>query len=205
MKNIILPFLLLFCSIEISAQYSTNICDAAYSDFKALMNIFLQTPTDKSINEEIYNRLESLQDEIGKAHVTQEERYQLNSLVADIFVVKEFLSPISNKCNSHLSNKQLGRLQTIFGGDFIKVKLNVKCPVDEVEFIETRLGSLKICYFHNISTKTDNGLRIKYYAASGSATSCGKYGAMKNEYTPVLHNVGIKYLKMISASIIERF
>lgn len=205
MRSIIFPFFLLFCSIEASPQYSYNICDAACSDFKTLINIFLQTPTDKSINEEIYNRLDRFQDEIGKAHVAQEERYKLNSLIADVVIVKLFIAPISNKCNSHLSGKQLDRLQTIFGKDFMKAKLNVKCPIDEIEFIEISLGGLKVCYFHNISKKTGNGLRIKYYAASGSTTSRGEYGSMENEYVPVLHNVGTKYLRMISATIIERF
>ena len=45
----------------------------------------------------------------------------------------------------------------------------------------------------------------KYHAASGNTSSRGDYAAMNNEYTPILNNAGTKYLKLISASIIERF
>lgn len=195
---------ILLFSTKSFAQYD-NICNAAYADFNNLMEAFLQLPTERERNEEIYSRLEELQNIIKEIHVPQEERYKLNSLVADINVIKEFMSPISNKYNAHLSSYNLERLQNIFGQNFSKSKLNVKCPKDEVEFIEVRLGSLIICYFHCISNKVKNGLRIKFHAASGNANSSGEYGAMKNEYTPIIHNAGEKYLKIYSAMIIERF
>jgi hypothetical protein len=40
---------------------------------------------------------------------------------------------------------------------------------------------------------------------SGNTTSSGEYGAMKNEYTPIIHNAGQKYVKVSSATIVERF
>lgn len=204
MKKVLFLFCILLYSVKSVAQYN-NVCDAAYADFNNLMEAFLQLPTEPVRNEEIYNHLEKLQQLIQTIHVTQEERYQLNSLLADIKVVKEFMSPIANQYNAHLSGGNLERLQTIFGENFKKVKLNVKCPADEVEFIEVRLGSLVICYFHCISKKVENGLRIKYYASSGNTTSHGEYGAMKNIYTPMLHNAGKTYLRVNSATIVKRF
>lgn len=204
MQKVLLLLSILLFSTKSFAQYD-NICDAAYADFNNLMEAFLQLPTEQERNEEIYSHLEELQNIIKEIHVSKEERYKLNSLVADINVVKNFMSPISNKYNAHLSNHNLERLQNIFGQNFSKSKLNVKCPKDEVEFIEIKLGSLIICYFHCISNKVENGLRIKFRAASGDTNISGEYGAMKNEYTPIIHNAGKKYLKIYSAMIIERF
>jgi len=204
MRNILFSLCLLFSSANSYAQYN-NVCDVAYSDFNNLIEAFLQLPTEQIRNEEIYNRLDELQNIINEIHVSKEERYKLNSLQADISAVKEFMSPISNKYNAHLSNNNINRLQTIFGGNFIQTKLNVKCPSDEVQFIEVKVGSLIICYFHCISKKAENGLRIKFYAVSGNTTSSGEYGTMKNEYTPITHNAGQKYVKVSSATIVERF
>lgn len=204
MKKILFFLCILFFSIKSYAQYD-NVCDAACVDFNNLMEAFLQLPTEQMRNEKIYNQLEELQNIIKEIHVSQEERYKLNSLLADINVVKEFMSPISNKYNAHLSNSNMERLQTIFGRNFVKIKLNVKCSSDEVEFIEVKLGNLIVCYFHCISKKVENGLRIKYHAISGNTISSGEYGAMKNKYTPILHNAGEKYLRINSATIIERF
>lgn len=205
MRNILFSLCLLFSSANSFAQYN-NVCDVAYTDFNNLIEAFLQLPTEQIRNEEIYNRLDELQNIINEIHVSKEERYKLNSLQADISAVKEFMSPISNKYNAHLSNNNINRLQTIFGENFTKAKLNVKCPSDEVEFIEVKVGSLIICYFHCISKIADNGLRIKFHAVSGNnTTSSGEYGAMKNEYTPIIHNAGQKYVKVSSATIVERF
>lgn len=204
MRNILFSLCLLFSSANSFAQYN-NVCDVAYTDFNNLIEAFLQLPTEQIRNEEIYNRLDELQNIINEIHVSKEERYKLNSLQADISAVKEFMSPISNKYNAHLSNNNINRLQTIFGENFTKAKLNVKCPSDEVQFIEVKVGSLIICYFHCISKITDNGLRIKFHAVSGNTTSSGEYGAMKNEYTPIIHNAGQKYVKVSSATIVERF
>ena len=204
MRNILFSLCLLFSSANSFAQYN-NVCDVAYTDFNNLIEAFLQLPTEQIRNEEIYNRLDELQNIINEIHVSKEERYKLNSLQADISAVKEFMSPISNKYNAHLSNNNINRLQTIFGENFTKAKLNVKCPSDEVQFIEVKVGSLIICYFHCISKIADNGLRIKFHAVSGNTTSSGEYGAMKNEYTPIIHNAGQKYVKVFSATIVERF
>lgn len=204
MRNILFSLCLLFSSANSFAQYN-NVCDVAYTDFNNLIEAFLQLPTEQIRNEEIYNRLDELQNIINEIHVSKEERYKLNSLQADISAVKEFMSPISNKYNAHLSNNNINRLQTIFGENFTKAKLNVKCPSDEVQFIEVKVGSLIICYFHCISKIADNGLCIKFHAVSGNTTSSGEYGAMKNEYTPIIHNAGQKYVKVSSATIVERF
>ena len=83
------------------AQYN-NVCDAAYTDFNNLIKAFLQHPTEQTRNEEIYNHLDELQNIINEIHVSKEERYKLNSLQADIGVVKKFIAPISNKYNAHL-------------------------------------------------------------------------------------------------------
>ncbi|MCQ2171186.1 MAG: hypothetical protein MJZ17_00305 [Bacteroidales bacterium] len=204
MKRILCLLCILFCSAKSYAQYD-NICDAAYADFNLLMGAFLQIPTEQAQNEKIYSQLDELREIIKGVHVSQEERYKLNSLVADINVVQKFMSPISNKSNEHLSNGNIVRLEAIFENNWSRMKLDVKCPSDEVEFIEVRLGDLNICYFHCISKKVQNGLRIKFHAKSGNTTSEGEYGAMKNEYTPIIHNAGEKYLKITSATIVERF
>lgn len=83
--------------------------------------------------------------------------------------------------------------------------MTAKYPNDEIEFIEVRVGDLIICYYHCISKKAKNGLRIKFHAISGNTTISGEYGAMKNEYTPIVHNAGKKYVKVSSATILERF
>ena len=204
MKYILFSLWMLFFSANCYAQ-NNDICEAAYSDFNNLLEAFLQFPTDPERNEEIYNYLDELQSLISEIHVSKEERYKLNSLLADIKVVKEFMSPISNKYNAHLSNSNIRRLQTIFGENFKLGKLNVKCPSDEVEFVELKIGELVICYFHCISKNVKNGLRIKFYASSGNSSSSGEYGASLNEYTPIIHNAGKKYVKISSASIIKRF
>lgn len=204
MRNILFSLCLLFCSMKSFAQYN-NVCDAAYTDFNNLIKAFLQHPTEQTRNEEIYNHLDELQNIINEIHVSKEERYKLNSLQADIGVVKKFIAPVSKKYNAHLSNTDINRLQTIFGGNFTQTKLNVKCPIDEVQFIEIKVSSLIICYFHCISKKAKNGLRIKFYAVSNNSTNSGEYGAMKNEYTPITHNAGQKYIRVSSATIIKRF
>lgn len=204
MRMLGLLLCILFSSIHSYAQYD-NVCDAAYADFNLLMETFLQFPTNQMRNEDIYNRLDELQNIIKKVQVSREERYKLNSLQADINVIKEFISPISNKYNAHLSSNNIERLQTIFGQNFIKTKLSVKCPSDEVEFVEVKVGALIICYFHCISKKTDNGLRIKFHAKSENTTRSGECGAMKNEYTPIIHNAGKKYARVSSVAIVERF
>lgn len=48
-------------------------------------------------------------------------------------------------------------------------------------------------------------MRIKFHAVSGNTSSSGEYGAMKNEYTPIIHNAGKQYLKIKSATIVKRF
>ena len=179
--------------------------EAAAEDFNNLMNVFIQNPNDINLNEEIYNELDNLQNLIGQIHVTREERYALNSIVADIKVVKDFMAPISNKFNSHLSVNNISRLSNIFGNLLTTRKLNVKCPSNEIEFIELRLSSLIICYLHCISNKVENGVRVKFYARSGNQQSNGEYGAMKNEYTPIIHNVGKSYATIRSATITKRF
>lgn len=195
---------MLLGTIKGYSQYD-NICDAAYADFDNLIELFLQFPTEQTRNEEIYNHLEELQNIITKVHVSQDERYKLNSLQGDINVIKAFMSPISKKYNAHLSSSNMQRLQTIFGENFTQTKLNVQCPKDEVEFWEVKVGSLTICYFHCISKKAKTGMRIKFHAVSGNTSSSGEYGAMKNEYTPIIHNAGKQYLKIKSATIVERF
>ena len=208
MKKLIIMLCILFntplSSTKAFAQYNTAY-DAIYSDFNMLMDAFLQMPTEKERNKEIYNRLDELQNLIKAVHVSQDERYKLNYLQTNIKTVQEFISPISNKYNAHLSNKNIERLQTIFGQDYTKTKLNVKCPSDEVEFIEIKVRDLIICYIHCTSKKVENGLRIKFYASSGNSTQQGEYGVLKNEYAPIMHNVGEKYLNVNSAKIVKRF
>ena len=89
MRNILFSLCLLFCSMKSFAQYN-NVCDAAYTDFNNLIKAFLQHPTEQTRNEEIYNHLDELQNIINEIHVSKEERYKLNSLQADIGVVKKF-------------------------------------------------------------------------------------------------------------------
>lgn len=203
MRVLCLLLYILF-TVNSYAQYN-NVYDAACADFNRLLEVFLQLPTNQARNEEIYNRLDELENIIKEVQVSKDERYKLNSLEADINVVKEFMLPVSNKYNAHLSDKNIERLQTIFGQNFIKKKMTVKCPNDEIEFIEVRVGDLIICYYHCISKKAKNGLRIKFHAISGNTTISGEYGAMKNEYTPIVHNAGKKYVKVSSATILERF
>jgi len=205
MKRIALLLIIVSCALQTNAQFGYNGYNYVCMEFTTLLNAFLQAPTNRSSNEEIFNKLDYLQNDIKQAQVDDEERRKLDYLSSDIEIVKEFMAPISNKYNSHLKEGQLIRLQELLGQNFTKTRLKVKCPVNEVEFIEIKLSSLRICYFHNISQKDKKGLRIKYYAASGNTNSRGDYAALYNEYTPILNNAGYKYLKMISASIIERF
>lgn len=183
-------------------QYSF---EAAVIDFNNIIGAFLQLPTEPTRNEAVYIQLESLQNFITNSHVSQEDRYRLNSLQADINVLKEFISPVSGKYNAHLSSGDINRLHNILGEYFTQTKLNVKCSHDEIEFVEIKVGTLVICYFHCISKKTENGIRIKFHVASGNSSCDGEYGALKGEYTPILHNVGMKYLRVRSATIIKRF
>lgn len=205
MRKIVVLLFYLSCTLHVSAQFGYNGYNSVCLEFTALLNAFIQSPKNRASNEEIFNKLDYLQKYIKQIQVDDEERHKLNIVNSDIEIVKEFMAPISNKYNSHLKENQLIRLQELFGQNLTKSKLNVNCPKDEVEFIEIRLSSLKICYFHNISQKKQNGIRIKYHAASGNTSSRGDYAAMNNEYTPILNNAGTKYLKLISASIIERF
>lgn len=204
MRTVLFSLCMLFFAGNSYAQYN-SVFDAVYASFNNLMEAFLQLPTEQVRNEEIYNRLEELQNVISGTHVSREERYKLNTLQADMEVVKEFISPVSNKYNAHLSSSKIKRLQAIFNNNFTQTILNVKCPNDEVQFIEVKVGSLIICYLHCISKKVENGLRIKYYAVSGNTTCSGEYGAIKNEYTPIIHNAGRKYARIKSATIVERF
>lgn len=204
MKTTFIVACILLGTMKGYSQYD-NIYDAAHADFNNLIELFLQHPTEQTRNEEIYNYLEELQNIITKVHVSQEERYKLNSLQSDINVIKAFMSPISKKYNAHLSSSNMKRLQKIFGENFTQIKLNVQCSKEEVEFLEVKVGSLTICYFHCISKKAKTGIRIKFHAVSGNTSSNGEYGAMKNEYTPIIHNAGKKYLRVKSATVIERF
>lgn len=205
MRKIAVLLFILSCTLHVSAQFGYHGYKSVCLEFTSLLNAFIQSPTNRASNEEIFNKLDCLQNDLKLAQVDDDERRKLNCVVSDIEVVKEFMAPIANKYNSHLKESQLIRLQELFGQNLTKAKLNVKCPVDEVEFIEISLSSLRICYFHNISKKKQYGIRIKFYAASGNSNSRGDYAAKNNEYTPVLSNADTKYLKMISASIIERF
>lgn len=204
MRAVFFIFCMLLGSIKGYSQYN-NICDAAYADFNNLVELFLELPTEQVRNEKIYNLLDELQNTIMDVHVSQEERYKLNSLQGDINVIKAFMSPISKKYNAHLSSSNIKRLKTIFGDNFMQTKLNVQCPKEEIEFWEVKVGSLIVCYFHCISKKVETGLRIKFHAVSDNTSCNGEYGAMKNEYTPVIHNAGNKYLRVKSATIVERF
>ncbi|MBP3714039.1 MAG: hypothetical protein J6J09_01770 [Phocaeicola sp.] len=204
MRRILYIFCLLLLTSNCYAQYD-NICDVAYSDFNKLINAFLQNPTEKNRNDQIYCLLDELQKAINEIHVSREERYQLNSLQADINVFKDFISPISNKYPSHISDNNLTRLQVIFGDYFSQKLLNVDCPSDEVQFLEVRVGNLIMCYFHCISRKVSSGLRISFQAISNNIITSGEYGAMKNEYVPILHNAGEDYARVFSAKITERF
>ena len=186
-------------------QFGYQGYDNSYFEFSTLLYAFLEVPTDKDSNERIYRDLDGLQDDMEKAHVDSEDRYKLNSLIADVKVVKEFIAPISIGYTSHLKENQLLRLQKIFGENFTQTKIKVKCPKDEIEFIEISISSLKMCYFHNISKKARNGLRIKYFAVSGNTSSRGEFGAFNGEYTLILNNVRGRYLKVVSAKVTERF
>ena len=204
-KSYLIISCLLLNSFKLFGQNIDGVYNAAQSDFTTLMECFVHQPTNVDQNKLIFNKLKELQDVINIVHVTREERYQLNSLNADINVVKDFMSAISDGINIHLKNNHFIRLQNIFGQYFAQVRINVNCPKEEVEFIEVSLGELKICYFHNISRKAGSGLRIKYYGLSGNTQCSGEYGAMNSEYTPVLNNIGGQYIRINTASIIERF
>ena len=64
MRNILFSLCLLFSSANSFAQYN-NVCDVAYTDFNNLIEAFLQLPTEQIRNEEIYNRLDELQNIIS--------------------------------------------------------------------------------------------------------------------------------------------
>ncbi len=125
MRNILFSLCLLFSSANSFAQYN-NVCDVAYTDFNNLIEAFLQLPTEQIRNEEIYNRLDELQNIINEIHVSKEERYKLNSLQADISAVKEFMSPISNKYNAQSFKQQHKQITNNLWGKFYKSKTKCK-------------------------------------------------------------------------------
>ena len=204
MKKLFLLFILVATSIVVYGQIGYRGYENYCLEFSILLNSFIKNPTDEKDNAEVFRSLDYLYDEIERARVDGEEKYKLNKLMEDIKLVKEFIAPISKRYNAHLSEKEMYRLQELFGSNFSRTKLKAKCPEDEIEFVEIRVSSLKMCYFHNISKKTRNGLIIKFYAASGNSSCRGQYGALNGEYTHILNNVGKQYVKVISASVIER-
>ena len=107
--------LLVLFSPKVFAQFGINGIESAYTDFTLLLNAFLQAPTNRTSNEDIFRRLDYLQEDIKQANVSQEERGRFEALASDIEIVKEFMAPISNKYNSHLKESQLIRLQGLFG------------------------------------------------------------------------------------------
>lgn len=203
MRRLFLSILLCVDFLTSIAQH--NIYNVVLENLQIVKSYFLQSSTNQESNEKVYETLEELLDGIQMVSVSREERFELNSLVADIKAFKEFVSPISGRYNAHLTCNHISRLKRFFGNDLRMQKLNAKCPVDEVEFYEIRIGELVICYFHCISDDVDNGLRIKFYAFDGDTSINGEYGALKGEYTPIAHNVGTKYAKVRSATITERF
>lgn len=204
MTKPIIILLLMLPSLSSYAQIGYKNYNDYHLDFIMLMDTFQQNPTNKTSNEKVFNQLSYLHDEIQKATIDSDEREKLQQLKFEIETVTKFIAPISNRYNAQLTDAQFSMLQRLFGQNLTKTKLNVKCPSDEVEFIEMRLRALRICYLHNISTKTKIGLIVKYHAALGNSTCNGEYGAFNNGYTHVLDNVGQPYLKMLSATIIKR-
>lgn len=203
MKKVLFVISITILSQYIHAQSGYNNYDYYYWKFKTITEIFLKSPINIESNKKLYSELYWLYNDIHKLSIPQDEQEKFNLLQSDIKIFQDFIAPISNNGNSHLRDYHFTRLKQLYGQDIKQIKLKVNCPTDEIEFVEIRLKNLNICYLHNISKKTKNGLRIKYYAASGNSTSKGDFGALNAEYTPILHNVGQPYLKMISATILD--
>ena len=66
----------------------TPVYNIAAEDFNNLKSAFLDYSTDSEAIKLIYSRLEELQQAIGQVHTNQQDRQQLNSLVADIKAFK---------------------------------------------------------------------------------------------------------------------
>ena len=114
MRKIVVLLLFLSCTLHVSAQFGYNGYNSVCLEFTALLNAFVQSPTNRASNEEIFNKLDCLQNDLSLAQVDEEERRKLNYLNSDIEVVKEFMAPIANKYNSHLKESQLIRLSKLY-------------------------------------------------------------------------------------------
>ena len=124
----------------------TPVYNIAAEDFNNLKSAFLDYSTDSEAIKLIYSRLEELQQAIGQVHTNQQDRQQLNSLVADIKAFKALLSGlISGRAPEHLKESSLSRINTIFGQDCIITELKVRMSNEdsnEIEFIEIAISLL---------------------------------------------------------------
>lgn len=187
----------------------TPVYNIAAEDFNNLKSAFLDYSTDSEAIKLIYSRLEELQQAIGQVHTNQQDRQQLNSLVADIKAFKALLSGlISGRAPEHLKESSLSRINTVFGQDCIITELKVRMSNEdsnEIEFIEIAISKMRVTYFHNKSKTAGYGLRIKCKGSYGGTTFTCECGAIKGEYTPVNNNVDGDYTRITSAAITDRF
>lgn len=203
-------FILLFPLQDLYNQsQDTPVYNIAIENFNNLKSAFLEYSTYGDANKLIYDKLDELQQAIGQAHTNQQDRYLLNSLVADIKAFKALLTGlIRDRVPDHLTESNVARIKTIFGIDCVFAKIKVKMTEEdskEIEFYELTISKLRATYFHNKSNTARNGLRIKCRGSYNGSTFTGECGAFNGEYTPVNNNVDGNYTKITSAKITERF
>ena len=202
---------LLFFAQDLYAQnYDTPIYNIAAEDFNNLKTVFLEYGTNSEANKLIYDKLDELQQAIGQVHTNQQDRYLLNSLVADIKAFKSLLSGlIGGRVPDHLADNDISRIKNIFGQDCVFTVLKVRIPDEdskEIEFVELTLSNLRVTYFHNKSKTAMSGVRIKCYGAYKGHSFSGDFGAFNGEFNPINNNVdGNYYIRVSSASITKRF
>ena len=77
---------------------------------------------------------------IKEVQVSKDERYKLNSLEADINVVKEFMLPVSNKYNAHLSDKNIAAITKTYDGKTTLLVFNLSQETQKVDISGVDLG-----------------------------------------------------------------
>ena len=199
--------LIIFFGLVATQLFSKNSyydIEYAQAEFNRILYKFMQSPTDIESNKDIFSKLDYLKTRVEDIEVKQTEKFKIDNLIKDIDLVRDFIAPIADEFHSMYKEKEISRLFQIFGNNITSTKLNVKCPIDEIEVIEIRLGPLKICYLHNISKTCKKGFIVKCYAASGNSSFNGQMGVLRNGYTCILNNVTSNYPKMISVKIIDK-
>lgn len=203
MKRLLITAICAILTSNTFAQYNYQNSYDAWLELSAIINEFIRTPTNAEHNEYLYDKLRALHNRLNFAYVEPDDRKAMNIIVNDVNLVENFIAAVkSRSCLLLLKGNDVPRLKYLFGENLTIHLCHTKCNSDTMEFIELKVGSLKICYLHNISPK---GFRVKITAFNGNAKFEGTCGASSNEYFPLFDNVNSKYYYIRSVKIIEKF